>query len=42
MAVSFPHFLFGDPKYVKAVDGISPNEEEHNTFIDLEPVSIYM
>ncbi|XP_060583637.1 lysosome membrane protein 2-like [Ruditapes philippinarum] len=37
VAISLPHFLFGDPRYINAVYGVSPNEEEHNTVIDLEP-----
>nr|ASJ26356.1 scavenger receptor class B type I [Meretrix meretrix] len=37
VAISFPHFLFGDPRYINAVKGLNPNPEEHNTLIDLEP-----
>lgn len=36
-ALSFPHFLFGDPRYIQAVDGIQPNTEKHNPFVDVEP-----
>ncbi|XP_052815897.1 lysosome membrane protein 2-like [Mya arenaria] len=37
VAVSLPHFLFTDKRYLEAVTGLSPNEEEHNTILDLEP-----
>lgn len=36
--VSFPHFYQADPKYINAIDGLSPNKEEHETYLDLEPV----
>lgn len=36
-AFSFPHFYLADPKYINAVRGLSPNKEEHETYIDLEP-----
>ncbi|KAK2872216.1 hypothetical protein Q8A67_022113 [Cirrhinus molitorella] len=35
--VSFPHFHLGDEKYSKAIDGISPVHERHQTFLDLNP-----
>lgn len=38
-AVSFPHFLAGDPKLLEDVQGLSPNKEEHGTNIMLQPVS---
>lgn len=36
-ALSFPHFLFADQKYVDAVEGLNPVESEHNAAVDLEP-----
>ncbi|KAK6633875.1 hypothetical protein RUM44_004482 [Polyplax serrata] len=36
-AVSFPHFLAGDPKLLEDVQGLSPNKEEHGTNIMLQP-----
>lgn len=38
IVVSFPHFYQADPKYINAVDGLSPNKEEHETYLDLQPV----
>lgn len=37
---SFPHFLYGDPDVVNSVYGIRPNQKEHDTVIDVEPVSV--
>lgn len=38
-AVSFPHFLMGADKYIHGVIGLSPNQQEHETTVDIEPVS---
>jgi hypothetical protein len=35
--VSFPHFLHGDTRLVAATQGLNPNEDEHETFLDMEP-----
>lgn len=40
VVVSFPHFYQADPKYINAVDGLNPNKEEHETYLDLQPVGI--
>lgn len=37
--VSFPHFYLAEDKYVHGVYGMAPNKEEHETAIDIEPVS---
>lgn len=42
IVVSFPHFYQADEKYIKAIDGMSPNKEEHETYLDLNPVSWVM
>ncbi|CAL1526390.1 unnamed protein product [Lymnaea stagnalis] len=34
---SFPHFLYADPEVQESVDGLEPNEWEHQTVIDAEP-----
>ncbi|EEB19340.1 protein croquemort, putative [Pediculus humanus corporis] len=36
-AVSFPHFLSGDPKLLEDVEGLSPNIQQHGTNIMLQP-----
>ncbi|XP_028991381.1 lysosome membrane protein 2-like [Betta splendens] len=37
--VSFPHFYQADPMYINAIDGLSPNREEHETYIDVQPTT---
>ncbi|KAI3372622.1 hypothetical protein L3Q82_023096 [Scortum barcoo] len=39
IVVSFPHFYQADPKYINAVDGLNPNKEEHETYLDLQPTT---
>lgn len=39
MALSLPHFLYGDEQLINATDGIEPNETLHQSSIDIEPVS---
>lgn len=35
--VSAPHFYMGAKSLLKAVDGLSPNKEEHGTVLNVEP-----
>lgn len=35
--VSLPHFLHGDDRLVAAVEGLNPNEAEHESNLDMEP-----
>ena len=35
--VSAPHFYLGDKSLLEPVDGLSPNREEHGTFLNIEP-----
>ena len=35
--VSAPHFYLGDKSLLEPVDGLSPNKEEHGTFLNVEP-----
>nr|CAH7747141.1 unnamed protein product [Callosobruchus chinensis] len=37
--LSFPHLLYADPEYLNGVDGLKPNQSEHETFVVLEPLS---
>uniref|UniRef100_A0A673MAQ3 Scavenger receptor class B, member 2a n=1 Tax=Sinocyclocheilus rhinocerous TaxID=307959 RepID=A0A673MAQ3_9TELE len=39
IVVSFPHFYQADKRYINAIDGMNPNEEEHETYLDINPVS---
>ena len=34
---SYPHFLKSDPRLLAAVDGLSPSNAEHLTYLDVEP-----
>ncbi|NXC75181.1 CD36 protein, partial [Anhinga anhinga] len=36
--ISLPHFLHASDSVLHGVEGLSPNEEEHETFLDVEPV----
>lgn len=37
LAVSYPHFYQAHPDYLKAVDGLSPDKEKHQFFVDVAP-----
>ena len=39
MIFSLPHFLDADPDIQHRVTGMNPNREEHQSVIDIEPVS---
>lgn len=39
--MSFPHFYQADEKFVSAIKGMRPNKEEHETFVDINPVSTH-
>ncbi|RDD38938.1 Lysosome membrane protein 2 [Trichoplax sp. H2] len=39
VAISSPHFLYGDPQLVHNVTGLHPNLEEHATWIDIDPIT---
>ncbi|KAL4617317.1 lysosome membrane protein 2-like [Arapaima gigas] len=39
VVISFPHFYMADEKYVKAIEGMSPNQEDHETYLDLNPTT---
>ncbi|XP_005096207.1 lysosome membrane protein 2 [Aplysia californica] len=39
VVMSMPHFLGCDPQTINAVEGLSPNEEEHSSFLDIEPLT---
>ncbi|CAL1271603.1 unnamed protein product [Larinioides sclopetarius] len=37
VVLSFPHFYFADPVYLKGVNGLHPNASLHDFHIDVEP-----
>lgn len=39
LAASFPHFLYGDQELQDLVAGLRPNESEHGSFVDVEPIT---
>lgn len=39
IVISPPHFYQGDESLVKAVIGLHPNKREHETFVDIEPIT---
>ena len=41
MYVSLPHFLDANPEISDSVNDLNPNEEEHITYLDVEPFLSY-
>uniref|UniRef100_A0A8C6S5M5 Lysosome membrane protein 2-like n=1 Tax=Neogobius melanostomus TaxID=47308 RepID=A0A8C6S5M5_9GOBI len=39
VVASFPHFYLADEKYVAAIEGMSPEREHHQTFLDINPTT---
>uniref|UniRef100_A0A3P8UKS2 Lysosome membrane protein 2-like n=1 Tax=Cynoglossus semilaevis TaxID=244447 RepID=A0A3P8UKS2_CYNSE len=39
VVASFPHFYLGEDKFAEAIDGMSPQREHHQTFLDLNPTT---
>ncbi|XP_071452331.1 scavenger receptor class B member 1-like [Hetaerina americana] len=39
IAVSYPHFYLADPRIQQNVLGMFPDEEKHQSFIDIQPVA---
>ncbi|TRZ23853.1 hypothetical protein HGM15179_003244 [Zosterops borbonicus] len=37
--ISLPHFLHASESILRNVEGLSPNEKEHETYLDIEPVT---
>lgn len=38
MSISWPHFLYGDPKLLENVEGLSPDPNRHGFYMDFQPV----
>lgn len=39
VVASFPHFHLAEDKYVAAIEGMSPQRQHHQTFLDLNPTT---
>ncbi|KAH9495206.1 Lysosome membrane protein 2 [Bulinus truncatus] len=37
--MSMPHFLGCDPDIVNSIDGLKPSREDHQSYIDIEPIT---
>lgn len=37
--ISLPHFLHATPEIRETIEGLHPNEEEHSTYLDVEPIT---
>ncbi|XP_006897788.1 PREDICTED: platelet glycoprotein 4-like [Elephantulus edwardii] len=37
--ISLPHFLHASPEIAANIEGLNPNEEEHKTYLDVEPIA---
>ncbi|XP_029090525.1 lysosome membrane protein 2 [Monodon monoceros] len=37
--MSFPHFYQADEKFVSAIEGMHPNKDYHETFVDINPLT---
>ena len=37
IALSFPHFYQADKQYLNAVEGLKPNKEKHQFYVDISP-----
>ena len=37
--MSAPHFYNVDPIILKQVDGVEPNQDKHDTYLDIEPMT---
>uniref|UniRef100_A0A5F8HI56 Platelet glycoprotein 4 n=1 Tax=Monodelphis domestica TaxID=13616 RepID=A0A5F8HI56_MONDO len=37
--ISLPHFLHASPDVPEPIEGLNPNEEEHRTYLDVEPIT---
>lgn len=40
--MSYPHFFKADPYYIEQIEGMKPNEEKHQFYMALEPVSNFL
>lgn len=41
MLVSFPHFYGADKSLLEQIDGLNPRQEDHESYLDIHPVSRY-
>lgn len=41
IVISLPHFLDGSKSLVSSINGLRPQREVHQSFFDVDPVSVY-
>jgi hypothetical protein len=39
--ISYPHYYLADPYYIDQVEGLRPEKDLHQFYVDLEPVSLF-
>ena len=37
IALSYPHFYQADPSYLDAVEGLEPDKDKHQFYVDISP-----
>ncbi|XP_069317749.1 platelet glycoprotein 4-like [Eulemur rufifrons] len=37
--ISLPHFLYASPDVSEPTEGLNPNEDDHRTYLDIEPIT---
>ena len=37
IALSYPHFYQADPQYLNAVEGLKPDKDKHQFYVDISP-----
>ena len=40
IVLSWPHFLHANSSFLKAVDGLNPDQDKHGFYFDIQQVSI--
>lgn len=41
VVVSYPHFLYGDPALREEFEGLNPDKDKHDFYMDIHEVSIF-
>lgn len=40
IVLSYPHFYKADPSLMEAIDGVHPNQKQHETYFLINPVRL--